>query len=462
MVTFVEDSRVWVEQIEARGVFADARLNERLAKILSIFDADPTGSIPNACEQWAPTKGTYRFFSNKRVSPESLIRPVADVTAQQCAGRKRIYVVHDTTSLNFSRATRADDLGPINDMPNLRGMLAHSSLAVTADGVPVNLLAQHSWCRLVGKKVAKERKKRPYEDKESSRWVQGIQQSHDAIDRNLPESSRPELVHILDSEGDIYDVFALLNRLNSGAIIRSGQVRKVADSTVTSHLAVGQSSLRQRRRMKIPRSHGKPERWITAELRWRPMRFLPPRSGLPEINATMIEVREVDAPEGAKPIHWIVWTNLPVKSRKQAWEIIQTYRFRWRIEEMHLVLKSGCRIEELQLHKRQRLQNAVATYSAIAARIVRMRDLARREPHAPCTCSLSDDEWRVLWTRIHKAPPAADTPAPTIYQATRWIGRLGGHLGRKNDGEPGVRTLWRGYAKLCLLVGGYQACQMSR
>jgi hypothetical protein len=30
----------------------------------------------------------------------------------------------------------------------------------------------------------------------------------------------------------------------------------------------------------------------------------------------------------------------------------------------------------------------------------------------------------------------------------RMLGKLGGHLGRKGDGEPGVLVLWRGWMRL--------------
>ena len=43
-----------------------------------------------------------------------------------------------------------------------------------------------------------------------------------------------------------------------------------------------------------------------------------------------------------------------------------------------------------------------------------------------------------------------------MYEAVRMIARLGGHLGRKSDGMPGVRVLWRGLRDLQMLVEGYR------
>ena len=95
-------------------------------------------------------------------------------------------------------------------------------------------------------------------------------------------------------------------------------------------------------------------------------------------------------------------------------------------------------------------------YSAVAAQLLALRDLARMEPNAPCTTMLSDDAWKALWLHIHQKKLTAKVPVPTIRQAVLWIGRLGGHLNRKRDGMPGVRTLWRGYRDLSFLVLGYR------
>jgi len=50
----------------------------------------------------------------------------------------------------------------------------------------------------------------------------------------------------------------------------------------------------------------------------------------------------------------------------------------------------------------------------------------------------------------------------TFSQAVLWIGRLGGHLNRKKDGMPGVRTLWRGLRDLDVAVEGWRRGQTLR
>jgi transposase Tn5 family protein len=130
---------------------------------------------------------------------------------------------------------------------------------------------------------------------------------------------------------------------------------------------------------------------------------------------------------------------------------------RWRIEDFHLVWKQGCRVEQLQLETRDRLEKALLLYAGVAVRLLRLRDLARKDPKTPCTEVLSTEEWQVLFTHATKEVVNPQTPIPTIEQAVKWLGRLGGHLGRKRDGMPGVRTLWRGWRDLAVLVAGYRA-----
>jgi len=173
------------------------------------------------------------------------------------------------------------------------------------------------------------------------------------------------------------------------------------------------------------------------------------------LTLTMVEVWESAAPQGVEPLHWLVWTAEPVLNLKQALRVIDIYKKRWKIEEVHLALKSGCRIEAVRFETAQRIAKAIALYSPVAVRIVRLRDLARLEPEEPCTQVLREDEWRALWTYIHKKPPVAKQHPPTLKQAVLWIGRIGGHLGRKGDGMPGVRTLWRGWRDLALLAALY-------
>ncbi len=72
---------------------------------------------------------------------------------------------------------------------------------------------------------------------------------------------------------------------------------------------------------------------------------------------------------------------------------------------------------------------------------------ARQMPAAPCTVALRPVEWQALFAFRQRPRRLPDQP-PSLRQVVRWIGRLGGFLGRKGDGDPAVKVLWRGWQRL--------------
>lgn len=129
------------------------------------------------------------------------------------------------------------------------------------------------------------------------------------------------------------------------------------------------------------------------------------------------------------------------------------------MEEYHLTIKSGCRVEALRLKTWAGLEKAVTMYSSVAARIVSLRDRAHQEPDAPATVLLSEEECVVLTAKFGKGRLGGSL---TLGQAVLWIARLGGHLNRKGDGLPGVRSLWRGLRDLTILVDGFRVARRLR
>ena len=153
---------------------------------------------------------------------------------------------------------------------------------------------------------------------------------------------------------------------------------------------------------------------------------------------------------------WLLLTSLPLDTPEQVLTCITYYRLRWLIERYHFVLKSGCQVERLQLEDAERLKRALVVYAAVAWRLLWLTYEARAHPEAPCTVVLDDDAWRLLWAVSY---PKAVLPAnpPDLHSALREIAKLGGFLGRKHDGEPGVKTLWRGLRRLTDLLAAYRA-----
>ena len=168
----------------------------------------------------------------------------------------------------------------------------------------------------------------------------------------------------------------------------------------------------------------------------------------------MVDVQEIHPPKGEKPIHWLLLTLLPVETLEQAQQIVTWYTYRWLVERFHYVLKSGCKIEDSQLSQEVRLERLLAVYSLVAWRILRLTYQARITPDDPCTVALTELEWKALYAFTQRTQRPPKQP-PTLRQAVRWIAQLGGFLGRKGDGEPGVKVLWRGWTRLQDIVETY-------
>lgn len=451
------DVELWAAGLAEHADLPDERLNQRLADILATFACKSHDSIPQACPTPAATKATYRFLSNHRVTVERLHDAVAAATVEQCRGRVTVLAVHDTTSLNYTAMTGTRGLGPVGSTGRSHGLYLHSTLALRPDGVALGLLHQECWSRSWTKRTGHNQAV-PIEEKESRKWFFGVGAS--AWDE-LPESKRPRVIHLMDRESDIHEVLEAIAGSSDGCVIRSRHNRVVEGPIGRAYDAVAQAPLLGVHTIEVPGQRGRVQRPARLQLRAVTTRVQPRHAYAVQadrqpFSMQLVEAREVDAPADVTPLHWLLWTNEGTRTFDEAVEVLRLYRQRWKIEDFHLLLKSGCRIEELELETADRLAKAVILYSAVAAHLLAMRDLARVEPNAPCTTILSDDAWKALWLHIHQKRLTAKVAVPTIRQAVLWIGRLGGHLNRKRDGMPGVRTLWRGHRDLSLLVLGYR------
>ena len=450
---------LWATQIAGYAALPDQRLNTRWANILASLAAKPSDSIPQASGNPSQAKATYRFLENDRIRSDALLQSFVRDTVDKCRHLETVYALHDSTSFNFSTLKQTTGLGLLNDLDEARGIHLHTTLAVRPDGIVLGLLHQQYWVRPPGEKKPPARQ-RPMEDRESYKWIEGLTATATAFSA-LAIQNRPHIVHVMDREGDILKVLAQVAAQGDSAVIRSCQNRKVEGEPSLAHAAVQAAAVLGQTKVTVKASHKQPGRIAKLEVRSVVLALestaTPDGRGEP-LTYNLVEAREVDYPEGVtEPLHWSLWTLEPATTLAEVEVVLGIYRLRPRIEDWHLTLKSGCQVERLELETAERLQKALVTYSGIAVRILSLRDLARQEPQATCTACLSEEEWQVLWLHFTGRIPTSRTAPPTMEQVVKWIGRLGGHLGRKGDGMPGVRTLWRGWRDLQLLVAGYRA-----
>ena len=455
-----ESAQLWASRVAAQADFPDERLNSRYGIILQTLAEKPFDSFPQACGTPSQAQALYRFLENKRLDADSFLQPLVDTTLDSCRGLKSVLAIQDSSSVNYSALTHTTGLGKLNDSDAL-GIHFHTTITVETSGLVRGMLHQTHWSRPPqDPPIAELRRSKTIEEKESYKWIEGIEAAEAALE-NLPADERPRLIHIFDREGDAHEILERISGSPHGAIIRVAQThRNLADPHSTVYDALTAAPVRGAITIDVPARHGNKSRKTKLELRSVGVVIQPDLKKYPHrssLNWTLVEAKEIDAPKGVEPLHWILWTTEPADQLEQIEEILRCYKLRWLIEDFHLTLKSGCQIEQLRLETADRLCKCLFMYSAVALRIVALRDLARHRPDEPCTTFLSKHQWQALFTHIEKRRPAVDEPIPTNKQAVLWIGRLGGHLNRKSDKMPGVRILWRGWRDLTILVDGYLA-----
>ena len=181
---------------------------------------------------------------------------------------------------------------------------------------------------------------------------------------------------------------------------------------------------------------------------------LPRKKGKPVLEVTFIVAREENPPAGEKAIIWRLLTNRTVETLEQASEMINWYRRRWLIEIFFRVLKSGCRVESLQLSSVDRLERAIMIYLIIGWRILHIVTTGQACPNLPCDVVFDPEEWQAAWTVKYRRKPPQETPE--LGEMVRIIAGFGGFLGRKSDGFPGAKTLWEGMEKVRLYALGIE------
>src|SRR5438270_1769475 len=220
-----DPTAVWAAAVAGRVELPDARLAARWAAVLTCLAAKPADSIPQAAGDRHRAKATYRFLASGRVTPEALLQSYVRTTVESLRGLPVVYVIHDSTCFNYSSLKQTAGLGPVNDSPFGRGLHPHTALAVRPDGVVLGLLHQRYRARPAAPAEVPARR-RPPEARESIKWVGGVRASAAAV-ADLPAGERPRLVHVMDREGDVTEVFRAVAGGPDGLVARSQYGRRL-------------------------------------------------------------------------------------------------------------------------------------------------------------------------------------------------------------------------------------------
>ena len=464
----------WTRTEAEAAAFPDARLHRRFAGLLRQLAASVGASIPLACGDWSGAKAAYRFLSNGRVTEADILGGHFAATRERfrtCPGV--VLLLQDTTEFTYRRAS-ATAIGVTKSVNSGRdaegrwrhhtlcGLLLHTSLAVTTEGVPLGVTAAKVWTRAKFRGTAALKRvinptRVPIEGKESVRWLENLRRSVDL----LGEPGR--LVHVADRESDIYELFCLAGELGTHFVVRTCNDRLAGDGTHTVAAEMADTRVRGLHRVELRGAEGEVI-CVVLEIRARRVHLLPPigkQNRYPALDLTVLHATERNPPRGREPIEWKLLTDLPVRSRREAVEKIRWYSMRWKIETFHKILKSGCRAEESRLRSAERIANLLALFCIIAWRILWLTLAHRADPEAAPQTALSGREIALL-DRLAPDAKGGGPEKNTLTVYIRKLARLGGHLGRSRDPPPGIIVLWRGLSRLAEIELGVEIARPSR
>lgn len=447
-----QEARDWAYEEFGHAELGDTRRTARLVRMAASLAERPGGKILDVFRSNAEQQAAYDFLGNEKVRSADILDAMQAATVRRCADEPWVHVVVDGTSLRLTDRRRTKDFGGVGSTDNgASGLKVVHAYAVSECGVPLGLLNQQWWARERRKKRA-DCQHRPLEAKETRHWVNAIEHAGEAV---TSAGSKPWFQ--VDREGDRYWTLKALRDAGGWFTVRS----------TYAHRFVFSGPTRRRRRLRDVAHRAALRGTIKLNLRDRPNRkarvalvqvrtaavvldtteaFTEERMELP---VNVVEVREVGTtPSGEEPLHWRLLTNHPVVTARDIDAILEGYAHRWKIEELHRVWKSGaCRVEQSQLRSSERVIKWAILAVVTAARIERLRMLARTQPDAAADSEFTTYELRALTLMKRKYAKRTETipdDIPSMANAVRWLAELGGHAGRPSSGRPGAVTIRRG------------------
>lgn len=386
-----------------------------------------------------------RFLRNPRVSPAEMVATARDRVAKRVRGR-HILAIQDTTTLR--------DDGRQCSL-NLHAMIAVDA----ADGAPLGLVEGVFLDRVGGKKRLCA--KRPFAEKESRRWLDATRTA-----AGLVAAGAASVTVVADQEGDIYEEFAC-RPAETELLIRAHHDRVLEDGGALYECMADVPEL-GRETTDLPANPGRPARSVVLALRARMVTLKRPKRNhaaeaatLPStVSLTLVEAREVDPPDGVRPVHWRLLTTHPVASFAQARQITGFYRQRWTIEQLFRVMKTkGFNIEAVRVADGGPFEN-LTTATLIAAiqvlQLVRERDGAARRPIEDALEPEHSPALEAVCQTLEGRTARQKNPHPrgSLAYASWVCARLGGWTGYY--GKPGPIVILHGLQSLKAMLEGWR------
>ena len=468
------ESDQWAHNEFGGARLGDERLSKRLVESARIQAEMPGEAFSGAGQgNWPLVKGYYRMIEkpdDAAITMDAILAPHRERTLQRMMTQHTVLCIQDGTDLNYNSLAQCQGLGVIGTnqtSAQSRGLHLHSTLVVTTDGLPLGLLGAQCEAPQGQKEEPEEEEEKacsstkPLEERKTFCWIESLRDSN-ALAAEMPSTRQ---VCVMDREADFFELFNEPRHQQVELLVRAKHDRRT-EGQYKLFETLRRSEVRGTLTIQIPRQSARPklskqkarphrsERTAQVALRYQEVELSPPSEHKDKapVKLWVVHLHEETPPPGEIPLEWFLLTTIAVTRNWIAEECIRWYRLRWRIEDWHRVLKSGCGTEKLAYRTAERLKRGIAINMVIAWRIMLMTLLGRECPELPAEVLFSDIEIEVL--SAHAVKKNIEPPTQ-LGEAVQLVASLGGYLGRKKDPPPGYQIMWRGYANLQILCDGY-------
>ena len=408
----------WAKQEFGGAPLGDARLSARLVEIAALKAEKPGCAFTGVVEgNWPAVKAYYRFIDHpdeEAVGMSHILQPHRERTIQRMKGQRTVLCIQDGSDLNYASLAQCEGLGIIGTNQTAtqsRGLHLHTTFVVAPNGLPLGVLRAE--CEAPKLKSPGDKRPGytiPIEEKETFCWIEGLRDTMD-VAAEMPQT---RLLNVCDREADFFELFDEQRRNPRSAtvdlLVRAQHNRCITDEPFKLFEAIRQAPLQTRVQVHVPSRSARPKlgkrnarakrpsRQADLEVRYQRIQLRPSKyySDKDPLEIWVIHAVESRPPEGTEAVEWFLLTTVDIATSEDAVQCLRWYVLRWRIEDFHRVLKSGCGIEKLAHDTAERIRRAIAINLVIAWRIMLMTLLGRETPDLPPEVLFSNIELQVL------------------------------------------------------------------
>jgi len=298
----------WAAEELQQADLGDARRNKRLVRIVEDLAAQPTSSVPQACGGIAATSAAYDFWNSPYFQPSDIRNAHIKSTIERIREHDVILAIQDTTNIDLTDHPATSGIGYLDHRKSV-GLKVHSTFAATIKGVPLGIINQQVWTREAENLgIAKKRRQRETQEKESQRWLDALETTQTLIAKDI------QVVTMGDSEADIFDLFSLKRPENSHLLIRGTHNRKVDHASKYLHQAIREIQPCGTITVEVKRNPEQNARKAILTLVFSTFDIQVPlhhirRSQLKPVKLQVILALEENPPSGINPISWLLITR---------------------------------------------------------------------------------------------------------------------------------------------------------